>query len=117
MAHTRTIVDPNYGFRLSGKLGLPNTFAAIYARDYQPDDAAREHPDFSVFRFKHALKEDSYIGAFYTGRDGGRIQPGRRRDGRIRLSPTDVASFHLFGSFSKDPGAEPRAGHALGPAI
>jgi hypothetical protein len=116
MTHTRTIVDPNFGFKLSGKLGVTNTIAAIFARDYQPDGGADEHPYFSVFRLKHALKEDSYIGAYYTGRDerGGhnRVAGG---DGRIRLSPTDVASFHLFGSFSKNPGeSDAQAGHALG---
>jgi len=116
MTHTRTIVDPSYGFKLSGKLGVTNTIAAIFARDYQPDGGSDEHPYFSVFRLKHALKEDSYIGAYYTGREerGGyhRVAGG---DGRIRLSPTDTVSFHLFGSFSKDPGGSgANAGHALG---
>jgi len=116
MAHTRTIVDPVFGFKLSGKLGVKNTVAAIYAHDYQPDGGADEHPDFGVFRLKHALKEDSYLGAFYTSREvrGGfnRVAGG---DGRIRLTPTSVASFHLFGSFSKDAGnRDIDGGHALG---
>jgi hypothetical protein len=105
MTHTRTIVDPVFGFKLSGKLGLRNTIAAIYARDSQPDGGSDEHPTFSIFRLKHALKEDSYIGAFYTARD---VQGGFNRvvggDGRIRLTQTSIASFHLFGSFSKDAG-------------
>ena len=115
MAHTRTIVDPTYGFKLSGKLGLTNTIAAIFARDYQPDGGSDEHPYFSIFRLKHALKEDSYIGAYYTARD---VRGGFNRviggDGRIRLTPTSVASFHLFGSFTKDPsGGDINAGHSL----
>ena len=116
LVHTRTIVDPTYGFKLSGKMGVANTFSAIYARDYQPDSGSDEHPVFSVFRVKHALKEDSYIGGFYTGRD---IRDGTNRvagaDGRIRLSPTDVASFHVFGSLSRNPGdAEATTAHAIG---
>ena len=116
MAHTRTIVDPVFGFKLSGKLGVKNTIAAIYAKDYQPDGGSDEHPNFSIFRLKHALKEDSYIGAFYTARDvsGGfnRVVGG---DGRIRLSRIAIASFHLFGSFSKDAGnRDINGGHALG---
>jgi len=116
MTHTRTIVDPVFGFKLSGKLGVRNTIAAIYAKDYQPDGGADEHPDFSVFRLKHALKEDSYIGAFYTARD---VRGGFNRvvggDGRIRLTQTSIASFHLFGSFSKDSGGRDiSGGHALG---
>jgi len=115
MTHTRTIVDPVFGFKLSGKLGLRNTIAAIYARDSQPDGGSDEHPTFSIFRLKHALKEDSYIGAFYTARD---VQGGFNRvvggDGRIRLTQTSIASFHLFGSFSKDAGGRDiNGGHAL----
>ena len=115
IAHTRTIVDPTFGFKLSGKLGVTNTIAAIFARDYQPDGGSDEHPYFSIFRLKHALKEDSYLGAYYTARD---VRGGYNRvagaDGRIRLTPIAVASFHLFGSFTKDPGgSETNAGHAL----
>ncbi|MGA2585514.1 MAG: DUF5916 domain-containing protein [Candidatus Aminicenantales bacterium] len=114
LVHTRTIADPDYGFKLSGRLGAKNTIAAIYARDYEPD-SNDEHPTFSIFRIRHALKEDSYIGGFYTARD---VRDGYNRvvggDGRIRLSPTSVAAFHLFGSFSKNPdGGETNAGHAL----
>jgi hypothetical protein len=115
IVHTRMINDPAYGFKLSGKLGASNSVAAIYARDYQPG-AADEHPDFSIFRFKHALKEDSFIGGFYTARD---VSGGYNRvigaDGRFRTSPISYADFHLFGSFSKNPdGGETNAGHALG---
>jgi hypothetical protein len=115
VVHTRRIVDPTVGFKLSGKMGVTNTFAALYARDYEPGGGAGENPNFSIFRLKHALKEDSYIGAYYTGRD---IQGGYNRvggmDGRFRLGPTDVASFHLFGSLSKTSGGSAEPGHALG---
>jgi hypothetical protein len=115
MTHTRTIVDPVFGFKLTGKLGVTNTIAAVYAQDYQPDGGTDEHPDFSIFRLKHALKEDSYIGGFYTARD---VRGGFNRvvggDGRIRLSQTSVAAFHLFGSFTKVPGdRDVNGGHAL----
>ena len=115
MIHTRTIVDPVFGFKLTGKLGVTNTIAAIYAQDFQPDGETDEHPDFSIFRLKHALKDDSYIGGFYTARD---VRGGFNRvvggDGRIRLSQTSVASFHLFGSFTKVPGdRDVNGGHAL----
>jgi len=116
MIHTRTIVDPVFGFKLTGKLGVTNTIAAIYAQDNQPDGGTDEHPDFSIFRLKHALKDDSYIGGFYTARD---VRGGFNRvvggDGRIRLSQTSLAAFHLFGSFTKVPGERDiNSGHALG---
>ena len=116
MVHTRTIVDPVFGFKLTGKMGVRNTIAAIYAKDSQPGDENDEHPDFSIFRFRHALKDDSYIGGFYTARD---VRSGFNRvfggDGRFRLGQSSVAAFHLFGSFTKDPagGRDINGGHAL----
>ena len=114
LAYTRTIADPTFGFKLSGKLGATNSVAAIFARDNQPG-ADDEYPYFSIFRVKHALKQDSFIGGFYTARD---VSGGYNRvigtDGRFRLTPISMADFHLFGSFSKNPdGGETNNGHAL----
>jgi len=115
LLHTRTIVDPSFGFKLSGKLGVTNSIAAIFARDNQPG-AYDDRPYFSVFRIKHALKDDSYLGGFYTGRysNGGYNQVAGA-DGRIRLNPLTTTEFHLFGSFTKTPeGGADVSGHALG---
>jgi hypothetical protein len=102
--HTRTIIDPVYGLKLIGKLGSTNSLAAIYARDNETDGEAGR-PAFSIVRFKHALKDDGFIGGFYTARD---TRDGFNRvigtDGRLRLTPTATAEFHLFGSFTR-PGA------------
>jgi hypothetical protein len=113
--HTRTIVNPVFGLKLSGKLTPRDTLAAIYARDELPGDEVDEHPDFAILRLRHALKGDSYLGGFYTGREYGR---GYNRfgglDGRFRLSNTSVAAFHLFGSLTREDGAgEADPGRAL----
>lgn len=113
--HTRTIINPLFGLKLSGKLTPRDTLAAVYARDDLPGDEVDAHPDFAIFRLKHALKGDSYLGGFYTGREYGR---GFNRfgglDGRFRLDNTTVASFHLFGSLTKENGEERAdSGHAL----
>jgi hypothetical protein len=116
IVYTRTIVNPDYGFRLTGKVTPRDTLAAIYAHDNLPDDAVDVHPDFAIARYKHSLKDDAYIGAFYTSRMAGSTynQVGGF-DGRFRLSQTQVASFHLFGSLTKAPSAEStRSDHALG---
>ena len=106
LVYTRTIVSPDYGFRLTGKIGRKDTLAAIYARDDLPGDALDVHPDFTVARYKHSLNEDSYIGGFYTGREA---RPWYNRvggfDGRFRLSPVSVLSFHAFGSLTRKPDA------------
>ena len=114
VVHTRTIVDPVYGFKLTGKVSSKDTVAAIYAKDNLPDDTIDSHPDFTIFRYKHALKGDSFLGGFYTSRNYGQ---GFNRlagaDGRIRLSGTSVLSFHLFGAFSRGQEESVESDHAL----
>ena len=115
IVHTRTIVDPVFGFKLNGKLGPKNFLAAIYSRDDVRFDGADPHPNFSILRFKHAFADDTYIGGFYTARDENRgFNRVAGSDGRIRLSPVAVAEYHLFGSFTRSPDANTTAnGHAL----
>jgi hypothetical protein len=115
LVYTRTIIDPVYGFRLTGKVSPSDTVAAIYARDNLPGDAVSVHPDFAIARYRHALKDDSYIGAFYTGReahaDFNRVGGW---DGRLRLGQPSVLSFHLFGSWTRRGGDAPaNTDHAL----
>lgn len=103
--HTRTIVDPTFGLKLNGKLGAANTIAALYAQDDFTENAGDPRPRFSILRFKHALKGDGFLGAFYTAKDQG---DGYNRvagaDGRVRLSSVATAEFHLFGSASRPMG-------------
>jgi len=115
IVYTRTIVDPNFGFRLTGKVSPRDTVAAIYAQDSLPGDPVDEHPDFTIARYKHSLKEDAYLGAFYTAREAGSsYNRVGGIDGRFRLSPLDTVSFHYFGSLTKAPGAETSdGGHAM----
>ena len=116
IVYTRTIVDPNFGFRLTGKITPRDTVAAIYAQDSLPGDEVDEHPDFTIARYKHSLADDAYIGAFYTGREAGSsYNRVGGFDGRFRLSPLETVSFHLLGSLTKAPGADSTdADHALG---
>jgi len=107
MVYTRTISDPVFGFKLTGKITPRDTMAAIYAQDNLPGDPFDDHPKFTIARYKHSLKDDAYIGAFYTGREyGSGFNRAGGLDGRFRLGQTSIASFHLFGSFTKAPGAE-----------
>jgi hypothetical protein len=116
LVYTRTIVDPTFGFKLTGKVTPRDTIATIYAQDNLPDDAVDVHPDIMIARYKHSLKDDAYLGALYTGRESGAVYNRVGGfDGRFRLSQSQVASFHLFGSLTKAPGAESAdADHALG---
>jgi len=116
LVYTRTIIDPTFGFKLTGKITPRDTVAAIYAQDNLRGDEVDVHPDIMIARYKHSLKDDTYIGAFYTGREAGETYNRVGGvDGRFRLSQTQTASFHLFGSLTRNPGAETtNADHALG---
>jgi len=106
--HTRQIVDPRIGFKLSGKLGRQDTVGLIYALDETVadglhSDAGVRDAVFTIFRYKHSLWQDGYIGAFYTAREQG--QDHNRVagfDGRFRLSSAGVFSFHGFASFTRN---------------
>jgi hypothetical protein len=106
LVYTRTIISPDYGFRLTGKISRLDTVAAIYANDNLPGDPIDVHPDFTIARYRHALSQDGYIGAFYTGREAGRWSNRVGGfDGRFRLSNYSVLSFHAFGSLTHKPDA------------
>lgn len=121
IVHTRTIIDPLLGFKLTGKIDRKNSISTIFAID-EPLDPLSENPwesnrsVFGILRFRHALKNDAYFGGFYTGREMSR---GYNRvagiDGRFRVSNSAVAEYHLLGSLTKTTETENTlSGHALG---
>lgn len=123
VVHTRTIQDPRWGAKLSGKLRPDDTVAVLAAVDAPsaPPQAPPGTPDppsaqVSVLRYRLTTREDGYLGAFFTARD----QDGRRNrvygpDGQARLGPSDMLSWHAFGSSLRETaGGETRGGHALG---
>jgi hypothetical protein len=105
--YTRTIISPQYGFRLTGKVSRKDALAMIYAKDDLPDDPVDVNPDFTIARYRHSLKDDGYLGALYSGHmAGGGYNRAGGLDGRFRLSQTSVLSFHAFGSQTRPPGEE-----------
>jgi hypothetical protein len=116
VVYTRNITDPIFGLKATGKLGSTSTIASIYAKDDLPQSEGDRYPDFGIFRFKHSLKDDSFLGGFYTSKfEGSGFNQLAGSDGRFRLSKTSVAEFHLFGSFTRDSSQTATVGgHALG---
>ena len=118
VVHTRTIANPIAGAKLTGKLGASGTLASIYAVDEQPDSAvAAGSPDYAqvaVLRYKRALKGDSYVGGFYTGREEGdafnRVYGG---DGSIRVTQAGALGFYAFGSSTRPLGEDTTGGHSV----
>ncbi len=122
VVHTRNIVKPILGGKITGKVGEKNTIAAIFARDEFPiGPTAGDHADFAIFRYKRTLTGDSYLGGFYTDRER---QDGYNRlagfDGRFRLNESSTFGYHAFFSrtlwmeeIQPTGEAEPQDGHAV----
>ena len=109
VVHTRTIIDPRVGIKLTGKIGKKDAIASIFALDESPSIDAGYVPgddkyaDFAILRYKHAFANDGFIGGFYTGRE---YAKGFNRvagsDGQVRLGRSSMLGFHGFGSWTKD---------------
>ncbi|MCG3119194.1 MAG: hypothetical protein ALAOOOJD_01539 [bacterium] len=117
VVHTRTIIDPVAGLKLSGKLGKKNILAAIDALDELPEENQQgKRAHVSIMRYKRALSDDSYIGAYYTGRE---LKHGFNRvggpDGQFRINESSIIGYHFFMADNKDSvNATKERGHALG---
>ena len=105
LLHTRTIVDPRFGGKLTGKVGR-TTLGVIVADDEAAgrlDDSA--DPRFGttaqtfVGRARYDLYAESYVGAIMTAREFGHdYNRVGGVDGRFRLGRTHRFSFMGVGS-------------------
>ena len=119
IVHTRTIVNPQAGFKVSGKLGRADTLSSLYALDepaHFPGAAVDGgHAHFAIVRYKRALDQDAYLGGFYAGREqGAAFNRVAGVDGRLRVDRSTAVGFYAFGSDTGQTDASPSAGRALG---
>ena len=115
--HTRTIVDPLVGVKLSGKVGDDNTLSVLYAMDtLPPGDPSGKDAHVPIVRYKRALSEDSFVGGIAASRE---LKNGYNRlggiDGSIRIGSATTFDFHglLSRTSTNDPGPQGN-GHAVG---
>jgi hypothetical protein len=104
VVHTRTIVNPFLGIKLSGKLSSNGTIAAIYAVDelLSPSGPSGEKAYFPIVRYKQALDDDSYVGAIATGRElSSRYNRVVGMDGFLRISRSSFVEYQGLYSQSK----------------
>ncbi len=119
IVHTRMIMNPLFGVKLSGKITNRDSISTIFAIDEPLNDAGEPEDyraTFGIFRLRHALSKDTYIGGFYTGKKvlGGYNQVAGI-DGRFRFSQSAVGEYHLMGSLTRNSQEEDVvSGHALG---
>jgi hypothetical protein len=121
IVHTRTIVDPIAGVKLSGKIGRKNFLAVIEALDELPNigaarDSTGKYAHASILRYKRALSGDGYIGVFFTGRE---LKNGFNRvfgpDGQIRINESSILGYNFFLSSDKaGAAAAAQTGHTAG---
>ena len=118
--HTRTIVDPAYGAKLTGKVGR-TTLGVMYANDAEPgnvdddtDPAFRQAAHTFVGRARYDLYTESHVGAIFTDRE---LLDGYSRlagvDSNFRLGDTHAVAFRAMGTDHQDRRGGQTTGHLL----
>jgi hypothetical protein len=116
--HTRTIIDPDYAVKLSGKTGR-NSFGLLLASDNAPGNFSEEELDdptifsdisrfvdknayIGVLRFKRDVGKESSLGMIATSYNF--IEKHNQLggiDGRLKLDKKTVFNFQLLGTASR----------------
>ena len=107
--HTRTIVDPRYGGKVTGKVGK-TTLGVLFANDEAPgnvDDAAdaafAKSANVLIARARYDLYAESHIGVIVTDRE---FLDGYSRlggvDGQFRLSDSTYIGFRAITTQNRD---------------
>ena len=119
--HTRTIIDPRYGGKVSGKVGR-SSVGALFAddeaagkRDDTSDPAFGRTANVAIGRARFDLYPESFVGATFTNRD---FMDSYSRmfafDSNIRLGATNRWNVFLAESWHRDEEGVEREGHVMG---
>ena len=107
--HTRRIVDPAYGAKLTGKVGR-TSIGVLYASDAEPgnvndptDPAFGSSADTFVGRARYDLYAESHVGTIFTNREqlGGHSRLAGV-DSNFRLGDTHSVAFRAMGTDHQD---------------
>ncbi len=101
LVHTRAIVDPEYGAKITGK-EAGYTTGVLIARDQ-----SRGGSDFNILRVKKDVAGQSSLGIISTDREmqGGQYNRVTALDANIQFNKIYTFVFQGAGSFTKDSGA------------
>lgn len=114
LVYTRSVADPVWGLKLTGKEGA-NAVGAFVARDESPNlllvgsqwsypVALANEVTSSVLRYRRDVGESSTLGGMATARNGeGYSNYVGGLDGNIRFGPSDVVEFQAVGSRTEYP--------------
>ena len=119
--HTRTIFDPNFGGKLTGKVGrttlgfLVADDTAAGKRDDPSDPALGENAKVTIGRARYDLYSESHIGATYTDRE---FMDSYSRvavmDGQFRLGQATRLNIIAAQSQDRDEDGNELVGPAVG---
>ena len=120
LVHTRTIIDPLYGGKLTGKVGQ-STVGVLVADDQAPgallevaDPRGGTSSRTVIGRARYDLYSESYVGGIMTAREfGDDYNRVAGVDGRFRLGRNHRVNFLAMGSDTADG----EMGALSGPAI
>jgi len=119
--HTRMIIDPITGIRLTGKIGNRNTLALLYAADeIQNADVANtpeadKYIQYPILRYKRSLRDDSYIGGIATARESAdNFNRVLGIDGLSRVNKSSTFEYHGLFSRTKEKTSAAKEGSAIG---
>ena len=118
--HTRTIIDPRYGGKVSGKVGR-NSLGLLFADDEAPgkrdpsDPAFGQTANVAIGRARFDLYPESFVGATFTNRD---FMDSYSRmlafDSNMRLGATNRWNVFLSRSWHRDERGVERRGEMMG---
>ncbi len=117
IVHTRTIVNPDFGIKLGGKLGMKNDISVMYAKDKLPEFQERgNYMHVPVFRYKRSFNNDSYLGGIYAAREyDGAYNRLTGLDGNARIDPSTTMVYHaLYSDTKQNEFEKSKEGHAIG---
>ncbi|MCX6134455.1 MAG: DUF5916 domain-containing protein [Ignavibacteriales bacterium] len=118
VVHTRMMVNPLVGGKLSGKIDAKNTIASLYVMDEVPSDErtlSGDYSHFPIFRYKRSLAEDSYLGAIYAGRElKDRYNRVLGVDGMLRATQASMVQFNgLYSATKLDAATKQAPGYSV----
>jgi hypothetical protein len=121
LLNTRTIVDPGYGAKLTGKVGK-TSLGLLAASDEAPGKSVLpveagygENAHVNVARIRYDAYRESYVGTLVTDRElGDSYSRMAGADGQFRLTSTDRQFFILFHSWHRDLDGTELSGWAFG---
>ncbi|MCU0293081.1 MAG: carbohydrate binding family 9 domain-containing protein [Thermoanaerobaculaceae bacterium] len=114
-SYTRTVADPRWGAKVSGKAGA-NAVGVFVAQDRTTNllfpsnagsdlDTYEESNTSGVVRYRRDIGKSSALGVIATSREGsGYSNKVYGADGIIRISDQDTARFQILASRTKYPG-------------